>query len=60
MIHGKDEADKAMAGAFVSDAQGNFEPVNDPAAIISRDKFDSNNELILRAGKKRYCLVKAV
>jgi hypothetical protein len=31
--------------------------VNDPAALAGTDRLDEAGELVLRAGKKRYCRV---
>ena len=49
-----------QGGAFVS-SPADPEPVcvKDVAALIGEDSLDSEGELILRAGKKRYCVVKA-
>jgi tyrosyl-tRNA synthetase len=47
-----------QGGAFVSSRGGEPLAVNDVAALIGADKLDEEGELILRAGKKRYCLVK--
>jgi tyrosyl-tRNA synthetase len=55
-----------QGGAFVSlgagtDAAGReLRTVTDVAALIGADSLDAGGELILRAGKKRYCIVKAV
>ncbi|MDR1410647.1 MAG: tyrosine--tRNA ligase [Spirochaetaceae bacterium] len=46
-----------QGGAFVSDSGGDLAPVNDPAALIGADRLDGAGELVLRAGKKRYCRV---
>jgi tyrosyl-tRNA synthetase len=46
-----------QGGAFVSDSAGSLSPVNDPAALVGVDRLDEADELILRAGKKRYCRV---
>ncbi|MDR1637845.1 MAG: tyrosine--tRNA ligase [Treponema sp.] len=51
-----------QGGAFVSpgggvDAEGGLEAVGDLAALIGLDRLDSSGELVLRAGKKRYCRV---
>jgi len=46
-----------QGGAFVSASDGELSPINDPAALIGEDRLNADNELILRAGKKRYCLV---
>ncbi|MCL2833626.1 MAG: tyrosine--tRNA ligase [Treponema sp.] len=45
-----------QGGAFVSKPDGSLEAIKDPAALIKPDRFDKNNELTLRAGKKRYCV----
>jgi tyrosyl-tRNA synthetase len=44
-----------QGGAFVSDRNGALAPVNDPAALVGADRLDEAGELVLRAGKKRYC-----
>jgi tyrosyl-tRNA synthetase len=55
-----------QGGAFVSlgagsEARGReLQAVTDVAALIGAESLDAKGELILRAGKKRYCLVKAV
>jgi tyrosyl-tRNA synthetase len=46
-----------QGGAFVSDSGGSLAPVGDPAALIGADRLDGAGELVLRAGKKRYCRV---
>ena len=46
-----------QGGAFVS-AGGDLCAVNDLAAVIGSDRLNADGELILRAGKKRYCLIK--
>ena len=46
-----------QGGAFVSDSGGKLEAVKDAAEIIGSARLDKNNELTLRAGKKRYCVV---
>ena len=48
-----------QGGAFVSGADGELAVVNDVAACIGSCSLNSEGELILRAGKKRYCLVVA-
>ncbi|MDR3138638.1 MAG: tyrosine--tRNA ligase [Treponema sp.] len=45
-----------QGGAFVSAGEG-FETVSDQAARIGAERLDREGELILRAGKKRYCRV---
>ena len=49
-----------QGGAFVSSANGELEPINDPTAVIGADRLNADGELILRAGKKRYLLVAAI
>jgi tyrosyl-tRNA synthetase len=46
-----------QGGAFVSGPGGDLEAIGDVAAIIGADRLNAEGELILRAGKKRYCLV---
>jgi tyrosyl-tRNA synthetase len=46
-----------QGGAFVSNSNGVLESISDPAAFIGADRLDETGELILRAGKKRYCRV---
>jgi len=46
-----------QGGAFVSDSSGEFSAISDIAAVIGQEKLNSEGELILRAGKKRYMLV---
>ncbi|MDR1059503.1 MAG: tyrosine--tRNA ligase, partial [Treponema sp.] len=48
-----------QGGAFVSGPGGNLEAVKGIDALIDAGRLDSRGELILRAGKKRYCLVAA-
>ena len=50
-----------QGGAFVF-PPGGKEPraISDVAALIGPESLDSEGELILRAGKKRYCVVSAV
>jgi tyrosyl-tRNA synthetase len=45
-----------QGGAFVSDAGGALAAITDAAAGIGADRLNTAGELILRAGKKRYCL----
>jgi tyrosyl-tRNA synthetase len=49
-----------QGGAFVSRAGGNLAAVTDINACIGAEDLDAAGELVLRAGKKRYCLVTAV
>ncbi|GHV24740.1 tyrosine--tRNA ligase [Spirochaetia bacterium] len=46
-----------QGGAFVSSASGELRPLADVTAQIHSDCFDTDGELILRAGKKRYCRI---
>jgi tyrosyl-tRNA synthetase len=46
-----------QGGAFVSDSGGGFRAVTDPAAAVTADSLDDGGELVLRAGKKRYCRI---
>jgi len=46
-----------QGGAFVSVSGGELTAVSDVAALIGADRLNAEGELILRAGKKRYCLV---
>jgi tyrosyl-tRNA synthetase len=46
-----------QGGAFVSMADGALAAVSDPAGLIKTDRLNAEGELVLRAGKKRYCLV---
>jgi len=48
-----------QGGAFVSLSNGELASVNNVAALIGVDKLNAEGELVLRAGKKRYCLVRA-
>jgi len=47
-----------QGGAFVAAVSGELEAVRDAAALIGTGQFNAEDELILRAGKKRYCLVR--
>jgi len=47
-----------QGGAFVSGSDGELSAVNDPSAAIGIDRLNKEGELIIRAGKKRYLLVK--
>ena len=49
-----------QGGAFVAGADGELAAINDVAALIGSDRIGAGGELLLRAGKKRYCLVKIV
>ncbi|MDR2618376.1 MAG: tyrosine--tRNA ligase [Treponema sp.] len=46
-----------QGGAFVSKTGGALEAVPDVNALITASRLDAQGELVLRAGKKRYCLV---
>ncbi|MDR0290052.1 MAG: tyrosine--tRNA ligase [Treponema sp.] len=48
-----------QGGAFVSCNGGEFAPIHDTLLVIGADKLNADGEIILRAGKKRYCLVVA-
>jgi tyrosyl-tRNA synthetase len=48
-----------QGGAFVSVPGGELSPIIDPAALVNADRLNKESELVLRAGKKRYCLVTA-
>jgi len=47
-----------QGGAFVSTASGELATVNKVAALIGVDRLNAEGELVIRAGKKKYCLVK--
>jgi tyrosyl-tRNA synthetase len=49
-----------QGGAFVAGGDGNFTAVTDVKAVIGADRVSADGELILRAGKKRYCRISAV
>jgi len=46
-----------QGGAFVSGVNQELTAVNDVAARIGVERLNAEGELVLRAGKKRYCLV---
>jgi tyrosyl-tRNA synthetase len=46
-----------QGGAFVSNSGGELAAISDVAAIIGAERLNAEGELILRAGKKRYCLI---
>ncbi|MDR0669957.1 MAG: tyrosine--tRNA ligase [Treponema sp.] len=46
-----------QGGAFVSSSGGAFGAFTDPAAAVTACSLDSGGELVLRAGKKRYCRI---
>jgi len=47
-----------QGGAFVSGGDGELSIINDPGAIIYAERLNIEGELVLRAGKKRYILIK--
>jgi len=47
-----------QGGAFVSDSSGVLSAESNTAAVIGADRLNGEGELVLRAGKKRYMLVK--
>jgi tyrosyl-tRNA synthetase len=47
-----------QGGAFICAPDKDPEAVSDVAALISAESLNEEGELVLRAGKKRYCLVK--
>ncbi|MDR0495093.1 MAG: tyrosine--tRNA ligase [Treponema sp.] len=49
-----------QGGAFVAAASGEMTAISDVAAQIDSSRLNAEGELILRAGKKRYCLVKII
>jgi tyrosyl-tRNA synthetase len=46
-----------QGGAFVSLSSGELAAVGDVAALIGVERLNAEGELVIRAGKKRYCLV---
>ena len=48
-----------QGGAFIIDSSGEALAAEDATMIVSIEKLDENGEIVLRAGKKRYCLVSA-
>jgi len=49
-----------QSGAFVSDKDGSLSAVTDVNTLIGADRLNAENELTLRAGKKRYILINVV
>ena len=49
-----------QGGAFISGKDDGLSAITDPAALINTDNLNADGELILRAGKKRYLLVKTI
>lgn len=43
-----------QGGAFFTDSQGQDTPIRDPSSMLHTDLFGSDNEIILRAGKKKF------
>ncbi|MCL1992539.1 MAG: tyrosine--tRNA ligase [Spirochaetes bacterium] len=48
-----------QGGAFLSGASGDLAPAADVNALVYADSLNAQGELTLRAGKKKYCLVRA-
>ena len=48
-----------QGGAFISRPGEELRAVSDVAFIVGADKLNDSGEIVLRAGKKRYCLVTA-
>jgi len=46
-----------QGGAFVSSSDGELSAVGNPASTVGADRLNAEGELVLRAGKKKYCLV---
>jgi tyrosyl-tRNA synthetase len=46
-----------QGGAFVSTSDGELSAIGNPAAAVGEDRLNASGELVLRAGKKKYCLV---
>jgi tyrosyl-tRNA synthetase len=46
-----------QGGAFISRPGGDLSPVSDVTTLVGADTLNAEGELILRAGKKRYCLI---
>jgi len=46
-----------QGGAFVSGSGGELSAISAPSAVIGADRLNAVGELVLRAGKKKYCLV---
>ncbi|MDR1325882.1 MAG: tyrosine--tRNA ligase [Treponema sp.] len=46
-----------QGGAFVAQAGAKLAAIDDVATILGADALDATGELLLRAGKKRYCRV---
>jgi tyrosyl-tRNA synthetase len=54
----KNEARRLVqqGGALVSH-NGSLAPITDVNALIGSDRLNAEGELLIRAGKKRYCLI---
>jgi len=46
-----------VSGSAASGAGGELEALVDVAAVVRADRLDGDGELVLRAGKKRYCRI---
>ena len=46
-----------QGGAFAVTNAGEFEAISGVASVVGADRLNAEGEIILRAGKKRYCLV---
>ncbi|MCL2801252.1 MAG: tyrosine--tRNA ligase [Treponema sp.] len=60
LMSSKSEARRLVeqGGAFVSGSSGEISAINSPTAVIKTDCLNKEGELVLRAGKKRYMLVR--
>jgi len=61
LVPSKSEARRLVqqGGAFVSGPGGELTAVTDPAETVGAEALNAEGELVLRAGKKRYCLAVA-
>jgi tyrosyl-tRNA synthetase len=48
------------AGGGSADSDAGLEALGDLTALIGAERLDGSGELVLRAGKKRYCRILAV
>jgi tyrosyl-tRNA synthetase len=46
-----------QGGAFVQNKNGEFTPVNDPGYVIDEEALNCEGSLVVRKGKKNYCLI---
>ncbi|MCL2442707.1 MAG: tyrosine--tRNA ligase [Treponema sp.] len=46
-----------QGGAFIANSRGELTAINDLSAMVGPDMLNTEGELVLRAGKKRYLLV---